>query len=517
VTSGVFVPLGYEVERYSPDQPRDEDGRWTDGGGSAPSAPADPASRPVAAPAPAKQDAKAKIDAFEQAKVSLGNFKANKIQAERFVAQWDSRIGESPAEFKRSFLGGVDATMQIDTNADGSWEIKGSILAENGRSIGTYTRTINWRDRSAQSAFLQLTGSRTSKSIGKQILAGNVQTYKKLGLDKVKVHANIDVGGYAWAKYGYVPDRSSWNSLRLDILDKIDGTRSSGSGYRPERWDEISAGEQDRIRDAWLRSTRDEFVQSEIDNWRDNGEALDQAKDQLAHDFDSDQAWALDVVNDVIEQHFKDENPIPYTGTQILNAMRVHYETGYEGRKDPDWAFDDAALRDPSDAPAKEQLTLPGIKPPDLSAHLTTQMRDDLIDKLTEAFEERAQQVSEELDPPDYIYENITDYQHDVWDGMSDRAKYRWADDNGSIEELPSEDDDDGNLDIDDSEATEIRELANSSNPKALWAIADSGKGRELLLGSDWYGTLNLKDQETMARFDAYVGKAKVSAHAVPA
>ena len=62
-----------------------------------------------------------------------------------------------------------------------------------------------------------------------------------------------------------------------------------------------------------------------------------------------------------------------------------------------------------------------------------------------------------------------------------------------------------------------IAALANSSDPKAIWAIADSDRGKELLLNSDWYGTLNLKDPESMARFNAFVGKAKDKPHAVAA
>ena len=49
--------------------------------------------------------------------------------------------------------------------------------------------------------------------------------------------------------------------------------------------------------------------------------------------------------------------------------------------------------------------------------------------------------------------------------------------------------------------------LARSSDPKALWAIADSEKGKDLLLGTSWSGVLDLKDKQTMARFHAYVGK----------
>jgi hypothetical protein len=51
--------------------------------------------------------------------------------------------------------------------------------------------------------------------------------------------------------------------------------------------------------------------------------------------------------------------------------------------------------------------------------------------------------------------------------------------------------------------------LARSSNPKALWAIADSSQGRNLLLNTKWSGVIDFKDKQTMDRFHAYVGKAK--------
>jgi hypothetical protein len=512
--------------RYSEDQPRDENGKWTDGGGGSSDAPApSPAAsavpsdaKPVEPAAPDTKTTKSKLDDFEKSKVDLGNFKADKSRADRFIEQWDSRVGESPGEFKQQFLGGVDATMHINVQSDGAWEIQGKILGAGGHGVGTYTRRIDWRDRSAESAFLQLSSSSTNKALGKKILAGNVETYQKLGLDKVKVHANIDVGGYAWAKYGYVPDRSSWGDLSSDILRKLGGESSGGgSGYRPESWDEISSHNQDEIRDAWMRSTRDDFVQSEVDNWRDNGDALDDAKYSLADTFDSDQEWALDAVNELIDEHKEDEKPIPYTATQILDAMTARYDTGYSGDRDPEFEFTDAALREPSDAPPKEQLNLPGFKPADLAEHLTPDMRGEITDTLTKAFNDQAQKNAEDLDPPEYIYENVGDYQHESWEGMSDREKYRWADNNGSIEEIASDDDDQGSLEVDPDDADDLRTLAESSDPKALWAIADSDKGKDLLLGTDWYGTLNLKDKETMERFNAYVGNAKGLQHAVAA
>ena len=48
----------------------------------------------------------------------------------------------------------------------------------------------------------------------------------------------------------------------------------------------------------------------------------------------------------------------------------------------------------------------------------------------------------------------------------------------------------------------------HSSDPKSIWKVADSPKGKELLLGTNWSGVLKLNDKETMDRFNKYVGKA---------
>ena len=42
--------------------------------------------------------------------------------------------------------------------------------------------------------------------------------YKKLGIDHVSLHANIDVGGYAWAKFGFKPNQATWDYKRKQML-----------------------------------------------------------------------------------------------------------------------------------------------------------------------------------------------------------------------------------------------------------------------------------------------------------
>ena len=60
-----------------------------------------------------------------------------------------------------------------------------------------------------------INGEGQGGGIGKQVLKTQFDEYEKMGVAKVEVHANIDVGGYAWARFGFVPTRAgSWDELR---------------------------------------------------------------------------------------------------------------------------------------------------------------------------------------------------------------------------------------------------------------------------------------------------------------
>lgn len=44
-------------------------------------------------------------------------------------------------------------------------------------------------------------------------LDGAMKQYRRLGVARVRMYANISVGGYSWAKYGFVPTLSDWRGL----------------------------------------------------------------------------------------------------------------------------------------------------------------------------------------------------------------------------------------------------------------------------------------------------------------
>ena len=84
------------------------------------------------------------------------------------------------------------------------------------RSTGTSTatrRAIWWPSHDG----FQIIGEGKGEGIGKQVLKAQFDEYERMGVTRAKVHANIDVGGYAWARFGFVPSQRSWNDLRESL------------------------------------------------------------------------------------------------------------------------------------------------------------------------------------------------------------------------------------------------------------------------------------------------------------
>jgi hypothetical protein len=456
------------------------------------------------------------------------------MNSSKFIQAWNDGVGMDPGDFKDEFLGGLPGTMTLDHRyhefeggkvMTNQLYINGQLHDENGRNIGTYTRTIDLKNNKASSDYFKLNSSAQGKGEGKTLLAANVALYQELGLDKVSVHANIDVGGYAWAKYGYVPTEDSWDELRNALREKLDREDGGGGGgYTPDEWDAMSSDNQDRVRDHWMEETADEFLQSEEDNWRDSGEPLDQAKYDLAKDFYGGDAgetahapeWAVKAMDEWRSGRDESVTKIPFTNAQILSAVTVDYTQDHEGREDPTIEFDDAKL----DAIGADlvQPTLPGIEPILPHELLNEGMRRGIEKELIHAFNKKAESDAGDMEAPDYLRDNISDQQLEVWESMSDREKFRYASRNDLIEEIEGDySEESPSVDVYGKERDDLYALLRSDDPKAIWAVADAPGGKELLLGSDWNGAINFKDEDTMKRFNAYVGKGKAKQRAAAA
>ena len=469
--------------------------------------------------------------AFDEAKIRIGQGTDEK----NFIKSWNDKIGIDPEVFKHDFLGGVDATMSI--NKEGSkFVVNGSINGtgrHEGRSVGTYTREIDPDRKYAYSAFFELQKGVQHGDIGKKVLAGNVETYEKLGIEVVGVSANIDVGGYAWAKYGYVPTPEAWGELRSDLKRAINfvssqtgrgGSRRSANQEEAEEWDWLSEETQNDVRDRWMSDSRQEFLDSEIENWRDSGQALNEAKRDLASNFSDDvdpPEWVNDAIQSAREEHEESGKKIPFTNQQIYLAMKANeYNSRYDdGRDDIEFEFDDGELKEPKGYDPN-QKTLPGIEKVEPHEYLTQDARDIIIKHVASDANDRAESEAGDVEPPEYLADQVGEYQDEYWDSMDDDQKLEHARryDLHYYEGAPDEDEDEEEepeqkeMDVGkvQSEDEKLLEILESNNPKAVWKFADSGeRAKRLLLGTNWRGKLNLKDPEAYKRFKDYVARVK--------
>ena len=56
---------------------------------------------------------------------------------------------------------------------------------------------------------------------GKALFRTSLGVYKSLGMTRIDVFANIDVGGYAWAKFGFLINESEWHGLRSNFKRRV--------------------------------------------------------------------------------------------------------------------------------------------------------------------------------------------------------------------------------------------------------------------------------------------------------
>jgi hypothetical protein len=67
---------------------------------------------------------------------------------------------------------------------------------------------------------------------GKDVLRSHMLTYEKLGVDRIETHANIDVGAYAWAKYGFAAANPGELGRDLEkLVDKWHGRTATDRDF----------------------------------------------------------------------------------------------------------------------------------------------------------------------------------------------------------------------------------------------------------------------------------------------
>jgi GNAT superfamily N-acetyltransferase len=173
-----------------------------------------------------------------------------------FLATWGSRIGVRPAEFFDRLLdtdkvGLASGDVSLEGRAhEMDWLEYDLTLADpvSKEEVGSMCREISFDQESrphVHHGYFQLSSGRQGQDLGKELLAKSVEVYDQIGVGSVSLYAGLDVGGYAWAKYGFKPESEQaakrlFDTVRgrLDELDVPNGVRRSVerllSDNRPE-------------------------------------------------------------------------------------------------------------------------------------------------------------------------------------------------------------------------------------------------------------------------------------------
>lgn len=145
-----------------------------------------------------------------------------------FFDQHIGRHGISADEFTEKYLGGWFHPMYSSFSASGAhaqinaelrakpgmhiFDRSGQLLAPNAY-VGSITRYIDFNQHKFENAYFQLSSSVKGTGIAKWILKNQYELYDRMGITKGSVHAALDMGGYVWAKYGFIPTRPDWRSV----------------------------------------------------------------------------------------------------------------------------------------------------------------------------------------------------------------------------------------------------------------------------------------------------------------
>jgi hypothetical protein len=158
---------------------------------------------------------------------------ADRVKLSKYAANADDLLASVIGSDKyRSATMTVSSGPRIDINAYDSSTVK------------RITRTIRLDQRKVDHDYFVVSEGSQGSGAAKRILKEAVEAYVKMGIDQVDVHANIDVGGYAWVKYGFLQTRSDWDGMRAVMKGKLGrkfGVKSLLNESDQQAWEDVEA------------------------------------------------------------------------------------------------------------------------------------------------------------------------------------------------------------------------------------------------------------------------------------
>lgn len=243
------------------------------------------------------------------------------------------------------------------------------------------------------------------------------------------------VKGDIWNKTTALQLEYEYRDVRGQLEELAQKAIDAEVHVEPQSWDDLSSDTQQAVEEKHFEKNQNSAYDSEVENWHGSGDAMNDARFYVAKRFDEDQEWAEDALMNLRESLREDGIRLPFTTSNLLDAIKVDYE--YDS--DVEIVFDDEQLQNPIGLAydPETQLTMPGIEPEDLSKRLTPDMRTEITNALSEAFEKEAERRLNrgDIEPPDYLQESANESLSMMWSEMSDKEKYDLAKEYGFVED----------------------------------------------------------------------------------
>jgi pterin-4a-carbinolamine dehydratase/2'-5' RNA ligase len=149
-------------------------------------------------------------------------------KAEDVFREWYRSEGEEPDVYSFERWAEREGHDIYGTGRDQSVII--SARADDGTNLTRKFTRNESGELSVDHAYFKVPEDQQGSGLAKAIMRGSFDEYERLGVDQVTVHANIDVGGYAWARFGFKPNNPDLVARLLHR--RIDGLPDLTVGQR---------------------------------------------------------------------------------------------------------------------------------------------------------------------------------------------------------------------------------------------------------------------------------------------
>lgn len=151
------------------------------------------------------------------------------LATDTIVKYWNKTINMSPKDFFSRLIAGVAPSpgilkLHLTTKGIG-------FIYQNSKEGIYFQRSIFGAGKTIEvhHDIFQVNAASQGGGIAKRLLGNSMELYKQIGVNEVTTHANIDVGAYSWAKYGFIPrDKYEWEHLSFDVRSGAEGLMASG-------------------------------------------------------------------------------------------------------------------------------------------------------------------------------------------------------------------------------------------------------------------------------------------------